>query len=218
MIDQTLSTLADLANAAFRGLMLPGDFLLSAFAWIAPHSAEILTGGTGKAVVMFVLTLIAWTIIVIVGLLLSRACRRFAQQMGSMFRILLWHTKNFMGSLKTKMLWKYRKYYAHKTAQAETVSQTQFDDMDIAVLASISRSDSRMASSAPSLAEKYKLSPAQIQDRLEQLAKNHMLRSVRASTDGYDNYQLTDSGLALLAMCERQATARANLTSSAVSS
>ena len=218
MIDQTLSTLADLANAAFRALMLPGDFLLSAFAWIAPHSAEVLTIGTGQSVVMFILTLIAWTIIVIIGLLLSRACRGFARQIGSMFRILLWNAKMFMGSLKTRMLWKYREYFAHKTTQTETVSQTQFDDMDIAVLASISRSDSRMASSAPSLAEKYKLSPAQIQDRLEQLAKNHMLRSVRASTNGYDNYQLTDSGLALLAMCERQATARANLTSAAVSS
>ncbi len=217
MIDQTLSTLADLANAAFRALMLPGDFLLSAFAWIAPHSAEVLTIGTGQSVVMFILTLIAWTIIVIIGLLLSRACRGFARQIGSMFRILLWNAKMFMGSLKTKMLWKYRKYFAHKTTQDETVSQTQFDDMDIAVLASISRSGSGMASSAPDLAEKYKLRPTQIQDRLDQLAKNHMLRSVIGSTDGYDNYRLTDSGLALLAMCERQAAARANLTSAAVS-
>ena len=218
MIDQTLSTLADLANAVFRGALLAQQEEFLVVAWIAPHSAEILSGGTGKAVVMFVLTLIAWTIIVIVGLLLSRACRRLAQQVGSMFRVLLWHTKNFMGSLKTKMLWKYRQYFAHKTTQAETVSQTQFDDMDIAVLASISRSGAGMASSAPDLADKYKLRPAQIQERLEQLAKNHMLRSVLGSTDGYDNYRLTDSGLALLAMCERQAAAHANLTSAAVSS
>jgi len=217
MLNQTLSTLADLANAVIRGLMLPGDFLLSAFAWIAPHSAEILTIGTGKSVVMFVLSLVGWTIIAIVGLLLSRACRRLVQQIGSLFRILLWNAKMFMGSLKTKMLWKYREYFAHKTTQAETVSQTQFDDMDIAVLASISRSGSGVASSAPELAEKYRLRPAQIQDRLEQLAKNHMLRSVIGSTDGYDNYRLTDSGLALLAMCERQAAARANLTSASVS-
>ena len=218
MLDQTLSILADLANAVFRGLMLPGDFLFSAFAWMAPHSAEILTTGTGEAVVMFVLTLIAWTVIVIVGLLLSRACRRLAQQIGSMFRILLWNAKMFMGNLKTKMLWKYREYFAHKTTQTESVSQTQFDDMDIAVLASISRSGTAMASSARKLAEKYKLGPAQIQDRLEQLAKNHMLRPVIASNDGDGNYQLTDSGLTLLAMCERQATARANLTSASVSS
>jgi hypothetical protein len=217
MIDQTLSTLADLANAALRGLMLPGDFLLSAFAWIAPHSAEMLTSGTGKSVVMFVLSLIGWTIIVIIGLLLSRACRGLARQIGSMFRILLWNAKMFMGNLKTRKLWKYRKFFAHKTTQAETVSQTQFDDMDIAVLASISRSGSGTASSAPELAQKYKLRPAEIQDRLDELADNHMLHSINRSTDGYDNYRLTESGLALLAMCERQAAARANLTSASVS-
>jgi hypothetical protein len=218
MLNQTLSTLADLANAVFRGFMLPGDFLLSAFAWVAPQFAEILTIGTGKTVVLFVLALVGWTIIAIIGLLLSRACRRLVQQIGSLFRILLWNAKMFMGSLKTKMLWKYRKYFAHKTTQDETVSQTQFDDMDIAVLASISRGGSGMASSAPELAEKYRLRPTQIQDRLEQLAKNHMLRSVTDSSDGYDNYRLTDSGLALLAMCERQAAARANLSSASVPS
>jgi hypothetical protein len=212
MLNQTLSTLADLANVVSRGFMLPGDFLLSAFAWVAPQFAEILTMGTGKTVVLFVLTLIAWTIIAIIGLLLSRACRRLVQQIGSLFRILLWNAKMFMGSLKTKMLWKYRKYFAHKTTQDETVSQTQFDDMDIAVLASISRGGSGVASSAPKLAEKYRLRPAQIQDRLEQLARNHMLHSVADSSDGYDNYRLTVSGLALLAMCERQAAARANMT------
>jgi RIO-like serine/threonine protein kinase len=119
----------------------------------------------------------------------------------------------FMGSLKTKMLWKYREYFAHKTTQAETVSQTQFDDMDIAVLASISRGGSETTSSAPQLAQKYKLRPAQVQDRLDELEKNYMLHSVNRSTDGYDNYRLTESGLALLAMCERQASARANLIS-----
>ena len=212
MLNQTLSTLADLANAVFRGFMLPGDFLLSAFAWVAPQFAEILTMGTGKTVVLFVLALVGWTIIAIIGLLLSRACRRLVQQIGSLFRILLWNAKMFMGSLKTRMLWKYRKYFAHKTTQDETVSQTQFDDMDIAVLASISRGGSGVASSAAELAEKYRLRPAQVQDRLEQLARNHMLRSVTDSSDGYDNYRLTDSGLALLAMCERQAAARANMT------
>ena len=216
MLNQTLSTLADLANAVFRGFMLPGDFLLSAFAWVAPQFAEILTIGTGKTVVLFVLALVGWTIIAIIGLLLSRACRRLVQQIGSLFRILLWNAKMFMGSLKTKMLWKYRKYFAHKTTQDETVSQTQFDDMDIAVLASISRGGSGTVSSAPKLAQKYKLRPAQVQDRLDELAKNHMLHSVNRSTDGYDNYRLTESGLALLAMCERQASARANLSSASI--
>jgi DNA-binding MarR family transcriptional regulator len=70
-----------------------------------------------------------------------------------------------------------------------------------------------MASSAPELAEKYKLRPTQIQRRLDKLQKNEMLCSVIGSTDGFENYRLTESGLALIAVCERQATARASVVS-----
>ena len=217
MLDQTFSSLADFAGAAGRGFMLPGDLLLSAMTWIAPQTAEILTFGSGKTIVIFVLALFGWTIVAIAGLLLSRMCRRIASQMDSIFRILVWRTKMLLGSLKTKMLWKYREYFPHKATQTESVSQAHFDDLDIAMLASVSRRGPGMASSAPELAEKYKLQPAQIQDRLDKLTENYMLRSVLGSSDGFDNYQVTDSGLALMAMCERQAAARVNLASASVS-
>ncbi len=205
MLDQTFSSLADFAGAAGRGFMLPGDLLLSAMAWIAPQTAHILTFGSGKTIVTFVLALFGWTIIAIAGLLLSRLCRRIASQMDSIFRILVWRTKMFLGSLKTKMLWKYREYFPPKATQTESVTQAQFDDLDIAVLASVSRHGQGEALSAPELAAKYKLQPAQIQHRLNKLAENHMLRSVIGSTDGYENYRLTDSGLAYIAMFPHRA-------------
>jgi hypothetical protein len=213
MLDQTFSSLADFAGAAGRGFMFPGDLLLSAFAWIAPQTADIFTIGTGKNLVTFVLALIGWMMIVIAGLLLSRLCRRIAWQLGAIFRILVWHTKMYLGSLKTKMLWKYREYFPHIETHSETVEQTQFDDLDVAVLASVPRRGPGMASSALELAKKYRLRPAQIQHRLDKLTENHMLHPVSGSTDGDKNYRLTESGLALIAMCERQAAARVNSAS-----
>jgi DNA-binding MarR family transcriptional regulator len=210
MLDQILTFLTEVASAVGRGFMLPGDLLLSAIAWVAPQSAEILSFGTGKGIATFVLALLGWTVIVIVGLLLLRLCRGVARQVNSIFQILVWHTKMFVGNLKTRMLWKYREYFPHKAQDTATVSQTQFDDLDIAVLASMSRQGPGMASSAPDLAEKYKLRPTQIQRRLDKLQKHEMLCSVIGSTDGFENYRLTQSGLALIAVCERQATARAN--------
>jgi hypothetical protein len=189
MLDQTLTYLTEFASAVGRGFMLPGDLLLSGFAWIAPQSAEVLSFGTGRSVATLVLALFGWTMIVIIGLLLSRLCRAVARQMNAMLRILVWRIKMLLGNLKTRMLWKYREYFPHKTTQTETVSQTQFDDLDIAVLASMSRQGPGMASSAPELAEKI------------------------GSTDGFENYRLTESGLALIAVCERQATARASVVS-----
>jgi DNA-binding MarR family transcriptional regulator len=216
MIDQTLTSLADFANAVVRGFMLPGDLLLAAFAWIAPQTAEILTFGNGKTIFTFVLAMIGWTIILIVGLLVSRLCRRFLQQIGAIFRVLLWNMKMYLGNLKTKMLWKYREFFPHKANEGQTVSQEQFDDLDIAVLASVSRAGPG-SSSVSELAQKYKLQPAQVQERLSRLAQNHMLRTEKGSKRGSKKYRLTDSGLALIAMCERQAAQRSNLTSASAS-
>ena len=61
--------------------------------------------------------------------------------------------------------------------------------------------------SAPELAEKFTLRPAQVQSRLEKLRKNNMLRPTKGTTDGFENYGLTDSGQAFVAMFQRQQAA-----------
>jgi DNA-binding MarR family transcriptional regulator len=217
MLDQTFTSLADFFGAVGRGFMLPGDLLLSAFAWLAPKTVEILTFGTGKMVVTFVLALVGWTIVLITGLILSRLCRGIAWQIASIFRTLVWRAKMFVGTLKTKMLWKWRQFFPHKEAQAHSVSQDEIDELDIAVMVSLSRCGSGMATTASGLAKQYKLKQAEIQQRLDRLKENHMLRSAISPNDGHEKYRLTDSGLAYLAMCERQASARVNLTSASVS-
>ena len=208
MFDQSLTIAAEYASAVYRGILTPGEILLSWIEAIAPQTVAIMTTGKGGAITLLMLTLLAWTLVVVAGLLLSRLCRNIAWQISAFIRVFFHCVKMFAGDMKTRLIWKYRDYFPHETTQTESVSQAQFDDLDIAVLASVSRRGPGMAASAPELAEKYKLRPTQIQDRLNKLAQNHMLRSVIGSTDGYENYRLTDSGLALIAMCERQASAR----------
>ena len=82
----------------------------------------------------------------------------------------------------------------------------EFDDLDLAVLRSASAQGPGFALSAPELAEKFRLRPAQVQRSLEKLSHNKMLDYVLGSTDGFDNYRLTDSGAAFFAMCQRQET------------
>ena len=217
MLDQTFNSLADFFGAIGRGFMLPGDLLLSAFAWLAPKTVEILTFGTGKTIVTFVLALVGWTIVLITGLILSRLCRRIAWQIAAIFRTIVWRTRMLLGELKTKMLWKWREFFPHKSTESESVSQDELDELDIALMVSLSQCRSGMATTAPGLAKKYKLQQEQIQQRLDRLKDNHMLRSAISPNDGYEKHRLTDSGLAYLAMCERQASARVNLTSASVS-
>ena len=208
MFDKSLTIVAEYASAMYRVFLAPGEILLSWIEAISAQTAAIMTTGNGGAITLLILTLLAWTLFVVAGLLLSRLCRKIAWQISALIRVFIYRVKMFVGDMKTRLIWKYREYFPHKTTETESVSQAQFDDLDIAVLASVSHVGPGMATSAPELAEKYKLRPAQIQDRLDRLAQNYMLRSVIGSTDGYENYRLTDSGLALIAMCERQAAAR----------
>ena len=58
--------------------------------------------------------------------------------------------------------------------------------------------------SAPELAEKFSRRPAQVQRSLDKLFRSRMLDSAIGSTDGFDNYRLTDSGAEFIAMWQRQ--------------
>ncbi len=205
MPEQTPSTLAAFAADATQAFLLPGEILLGGIAAAAPRAAEVLAFGTGGIVVKFVLALISWTILVVIGLLLSRACRRIARQFGALFHILLWHVRTQSGNLRMKLIWKYREFFPYKSASSEHLAQTDFDATDIKVLLSIARQGPGMAASAPDISASLGLRPAQVQSRLEQLRHFRMICAVMGSTDGFENYALTASGEAYLAMMRRQA-------------
>ena len=114
--------------------------------------------------------------------------------------------------IRDRMIWKWRQFFPPKCSSAEIVSREEFDNIDIAVLRSLFNQGPGMAVSAPELAEQLKLRPAQIQHRLDNLAQNHMLRSIIGSTDGFDNYRLTDSGVAFITMMQRQARVSAGVS------
>ena len=204
MVDHSSVMLGGIAEAISRAFLLPGEVLLSAIAWIAPRWAEILSFGTGGTVVVFVLALLSWTAVLIIGLYLVRLAKNFAWQVSARFRTLVWRIKLALGSLKTMLLWKYRQFFPHTSAQSHHVAQTEFDQVDIDLLRSVSSRGPGVALSAPDLAEEVAMRPSQVQQRLDNLARNNMLRSVIGSSDGYEIYRLTDSGSAFIEMWNRQ--------------
>jgi DNA-binding MarR family transcriptional regulator len=205
MIESMYSSVAGFAAAAIHAFLLPGEWLLRGIAVVAPGTVEILTFGHGGIVVTFVLALMGWTVLVVCGLIISRFCRRIAWQLAAIVRSLLWRLQMFLGNFKTKLLWKYREFFPHKATGGEQVAQTEFEAADIAVLLRVARLGPAIATSAPDLAESLGQRPAQVQKRLEKLTHFKMLRSVIGSTDGFDNYSLTSSGEAYIAMIRRQA-------------
>ena len=205
MPDPSPFTPAAFVADASEAFLLPGDLLLRGIEAVAPRAAEILAFGTGGIVVKFILALIVWTTFVVIGLLVSKACRYVARQVTALFHVLVWRIKMFVCNVKTRLIWTYRKFIPHDTAGSQHMARTDFDSTDIAVLLSIARRGPGIASSAPEISESLKLRPAQVQSRLDQLHHFKMVCPVLGSTDGFDNYSLTSAGETYLEMTRRHA-------------
>ncbi len=204
--------MAETAKAIYQAFTMPGEWILSVIGRFSPQAEEIMRVDHGAVIVPFVLSLLVWTLVIVGGLLVSRICRNIAWQIAALARTLVWRLKMGVGSLKTRLIWKWRQLFPPKESSSEIVSREEFDNIDIAVMRTLFKRGPGMAVSAPELAEKLKLRPAQMQHRLENLMQNHMLRTVIGSTDGYDNYRLTDSGLAFITMMGRQARVTAGVS------
>jgi len=207
MLDHSFEFLADAVDAVYRAFLLPGEVILSWIGAVSPSTASIMTLNHGRLIVPFILALIAWTVILIIGLMISRLCRSIAWQVAAIVRTLIHRFKSWVAGLKTQLIWKYRKLFPYREIAVAHVSPLEFDDLDMAVLRKVSERGPGFTSSAPELAEIFTLRPAQVQNRLEKLTKNNMLRTVIGSTDGFDNYRLTDAGLAFVAMLQRRKAA-----------
>lgn len=86
----------------------------------------------------------------------------------------------------------------------DAIPEVHFDEIDIVVLQAAAERGPGFTTSAPELAGKYSLRPSQFQEALGKLSRNKMLTTVIGSTDGFDNYRLTDYGAAYLQMWEQQ--------------
>lgn len=79
-----------------------------------------------------------------------------------------------------------------------------FDDFDFTVLQAAANRGPGFTTSAPELASQYGLRPSQFQESLLRLQNSKMITSVIGSTDGFDNYRLTDYGAAYIRMWDQR--------------
>ncbi len=209
--------MAETAKAIYQAFTAPGEWIVTFIGRFSPQAEEIMRVDNGAIIVPFVLSLLVWTLVIVGGLFLSRMCRNFAWQIAALTRTLVWRAKMGAGSFKTRMIWRWRQFFPPKEDDAAIVSREEFDNVDIAVLRTLFKQGPETTISAPELAKRLKLRPAQIQHRLDKLTHNHMLRTVIGSTKGFDNYRLTDSGLVFITMMGRQARVTAGVRTASAS-
>lgn len=204
--------MAKTVEAIVNAFLLPGEAILSLIGKIAPETEAIMRIDYGATIYPLVFSLVTWTLALIAGLYVIRAIKNAFWQTSALIRTFHYWVRDQLGNIKTRLLWKYRQFFPHESDRDQIVQREEFDKLDIAVMRALFKQGPGNASSAPDLAEKFSLRPAQVQRRLEKLAHNHMVRSVIGSTDGFENYRLSDSGLTFITMMQRQARVSAGVT------
>lgn len=150
---------------------------------------------------VLVIVLVTIVTVAIVVLYVYRNVTRF---LSAMVRTAIYRVSTGLGNLKTSVVCKLRNIFPHRSgAEAAAIPQVDFDDLDIAVLDAAATLGPGFTISAPELAERFRLRPAVVQRSLSKLCTNKMLEFVIGSTEGFDNYRLTQLGTAFMSTWKR---------------
>ena len=206
MTEQLQTFTGELAEALIGAFLFPANVLLSILARWLPETADALTSGNGAVVTPVVLALVGWVLFAALTLLFLKLCRNVLHQLRAIV-LTLWHRlRTAFAGFIMRITWKYRALFTRRDDQAGAVlgPTVELDDLDLAILRALSAMGPGFAISAPDLAEKFRIRPAQAQRSFDKLSGNHLISSVIGTTDGFENYRLTDYGLAFAATLERR--------------
>ena len=186
---------------------LPGTYLLEALTEHAPGITALLgiSNPSDSIALVIVLSALAWVFAVIGCWGIVTLGRNFYRISEAIIRT-LWHrAMQSVGNVRTWVICRYRGLLPKKTTSSPKVTpQISFDDFDFTVLRAAAERGPGFSTSAVELADKYSLRPSQFERSLGKLNSNKMITTVIGSTDGFDNYRLTDYGAAYLQMWEQR--------------
>jgi hypothetical protein len=141
----------------------------------------------------------------IVAWRLYRYCRSLLRNSVAVLHAIWFRSRQAAGGLKIRLICRYREFVPKREDDGiDAVPEIDFDELDLAVLRSAAARGPGLATSAPEVAEEFKLRPSQVQRSVDKLRRNRMLDAVIGATEGYDNFRLSPSGATFVAMLQRQ--------------
>lgn len=206
-MDEIQLILQGIGDTLYEFLVLPGKVILSALVLHAPGIADLIDiyGEYGNPLQLVATSLVLWIIFAVLVWMVIRIWQDLARISGAVFRTLLYRVGQSLGNLKTALICKLREHLPRRSSvQNASLPMVEFDDLDLAVLRSMSAQGSGFALSAADLAQEFTMRPAQVQRSLDRLFHNKLLDTAIGSTDGFDNYKLTDYGAAFLATLQQR--------------
>ena len=206
-MDQALTLLDTVGAQLYAVFVMPGTYLLAWFAAVAPATALRLgiTSGQSDGLLVLVVSFVCWLLLFIAVSVLWRMLRSGLRFVSAMVRTAGYRLGIAIRSFKTGFLLKLRSLLLQRREPDKVDSDAvDFDEWDMAVLDAVSEQGPGFTLSAPELASRLRMRPAKIQERLEKLSRYKMLDSVIGSTDGFDNYRLTEAGATFVSVWQRR--------------
>jgi len=186
---------------------LPGDYVLNQVKLHAPGMASLF--GIGKPedtiTLTIVLSVLLWMLACVAVWASVQFVRNTVRISDALVRTAWYRAVQGTGNLKTRIVCSLRQLFPHRrSADIQSTPELEFDDFDFTVLQAAANCGPGFTTSAPELAGQYGLRPSQFQDSLRRLQSSKMIATVIGSTDGFDNYRLTDYGAAYIRMWDQR--------------
>ena len=186
---------------------LPGQYVINQLALHAPGLASLLgvTEAGASITFTFALSLFIWVLACVSFWGFIRLVQNLYRITGALIRTLWYRITQAACNLKTRLVCNYRQLFPLRHSDGQkTTPEVEFDDFDFTVLQVAANGGPGFTTSAPDLAGQFGLRPSQFHESLHKLHGNKMIATVVGSTDGFDNYRLTDYGAAYIKMWERR--------------
>lgn len=207
MIETWLTNLTEAAQVAGNILLAPGDFLWSVVTTFDPDLIDSLGGDASRETLTLGIAAGYWLLVVASAAWAISLLRNMGRSIVAIARALAYRSSQTLAGIRVRLRLRFRGFARWRRLLRHVEPPVvEFDDLELAVLQYGVRRGPGFAISAPELAEALSVRPSQAQRCLDKLSHNRMLDLAIGSTEGFDNYRLTDSGAAFFEMWQRQSS------------
>lgn len=207
MIETWLTTLSTAAELIREILLAPGHFLWSLVTAVKPDLLAALGPEASRQSITVGTAIVYWLVVLLVAARALGLLRNMVRSLIAIVHALGYRFSQGLAGIRIRLKLRFRSLARwRRLLHHDEPPIVEFDDLELAVLRYAVARGPGFSISAPELAEKLSVRPSQVQQCLDKLNQNRMLDYAIGSTEGYDNYRLTDSGAAFLAMWQRQSS------------
>jgi hypothetical protein len=186
---------------------MPGIYLLQA---LTVHASGLMaflgaTEPTESVVLVVVVSAIVWVLGVTACWGVVALTRNLYRTSEAIIRTMSYRVTQSVRGVRTWLICKHRQFSPRRhVSMEEAMPEVRFDDFDLTVLQAAADCGPGFSTSAGELAGKFGLRPSKFEKSLGKLRTSNMLATIIGSTDGFDNYRVTEYGVAYLQMWEQR--------------